>query len=82
MSPTNPFDEGAGPGRVNPFGDERAGEELDPLPTIQEAARRVRMLRARMGADGLTPSASRELVEHLAKALDATATAIARLQKP
>lgn len=81
MNPTNPFDDGPGAGRVNPFGDDDASETLDPLPTIQEAARRVRMLRSRMGADGLTPSAARELVDHLAKALDATATALNRLEK-
>ncbi len=75
MSPTNPFGDDDGGGKVNPFGDDDAPEG-DPLPIIEEAARRVRMLRSRMGSDGLTPSASRELVEHLAKALDATARAL------
>jgi len=73
MSPTNPFGDDDG-SKVNPFGDD--APKGDPLPIIEEAARRVRMLRSRMGADGLTPSASRELVEHLARALDATARAL------
>ena len=75
----NPFgdDEPLRPERVNPFGEE---PEL-PSPEaaagrIEQATRRVRSLRAQLGAEGLTPSATRELIDELATALEATAGAL------
>ncbi len=72
----NPFEDGAPTGRKqNPFGEEdpSAGTPEEAIARIEEAARRIRLLRSRMGAEGLTLSATRELIDHLASALDATA---------
>lgn len=80
----NPFgDEPTAPRRINPF-----GEEPEPTTSpheaatrIEQSARRVRSLRAQHGAEGLTPSAMRELIDELATALEATARAIRALEK-
>jgi hypothetical protein len=76
MARKNPFgDESeATPQRVNPFAD---GEEptttQEAIVRIEHAARTVRRLKDRLGAEGLTLSATRELIDELSKALDATA---------
>jgi flagellin-like hook-associated protein FlgL len=48
----------------------------DPIGRIEHAARKIRRLRSQMGADGLTPSAARELIDELTSALDAAARAL------
>lgn len=70
----NPFGDEAPPrGPVNPFGDDPAE---DPARTIGEAAARIRRLRAQVGAEGLSLSGTRELLDQVARALDATARAL------
>lgn len=71
----NPFgDETTGPTRRNPFADE--GGDLDPVTRIEHAARKIRGLRTQLGAEGLTLSATRELIDELSGALDAAARAL------
>jgi len=71
--PKNPFgDEHAGRTRGNPFGDDDSGLG-DPIARIENAARKIRGLRTQMGAEGLTLSATRELIDELTAALDAAA---------
>ncbi|HKJ91884.1 MAG TPA: hypothetical protein VJ957_01895 [Longimicrobiales bacterium] len=73
----NPFEDVPSSSKRNPFGDEdQAGAPATPeeaIGRIEESARRIRLLRSRMGAEGLTLSATRELIDHLALALDAAA---------
>jgi hypothetical protein len=72
----NPFgDEGReGPRRVNPFGDEpEINSAEEAAARLEHAARKVRGLRSQLGAEGLTLSATRELIEEIGAALDAAA---------
>ncbi|MFW6079495.1 MAG: hypothetical protein ACODAE_07740 [Gemmatimonadota bacterium] len=75
--------------RSNPFGDEPVNrrERRDPFGEappavegavdaanrIEQAARKIRGLRSRLGAEGLTPAATRELIDEIAAAFDAAA---------
>ena len=74
----NPFSD-ATPERErarNPFGEEietPSKEERDPAATLEYSAARIRRLRSLVGSEGLTLSATRELLDHLATALDAAA---------
>lgn len=74
----NPFDDELfEPKRVNPFGDEeeaRSAEES--IRRVEHAGRTVRRLKTQLGAEGLTLSATRELIDELSHALDATASAL------
>ena len=73
--PTNPFnDEPVARPKANPFGDD--SDLDDPIGRIEHAGRKIRRLRSQMGADGLTPSAARELIDELTAALDAAARAL------
>jgi flagellin-like hook-associated protein FlgL len=83
MSGKNPFgdDEPVGSERVNPFVDDE-GAHLDALGRIEHAARKIRRLRTQLGAEGLTLSATRELIDELAAALDATAKMLREVKKP
>jgi flagellin-like hook-associated protein FlgL len=82
MPAKNPFDQDRGPQRTNPF-----GEDLDPigfddaLGRIEHASRAVRRLKTQLGAEGLTLSATREMIDELSKALDATAKALRDLEQ-
>ncbi|MEJ2217570.1 MAG: hypothetical protein P8099_13250 [Gemmatimonadota bacterium] len=73
----NPFEDNTPNPRQNPFGEDddrgAAATPAEAVARIEEAAKRIRLLRSRMGAEGLTLSATRELIDHLASALDATA---------
>lgn len=77
MKPRNPFgdDAPAGPGRVNPFGDDD-DPAADPLIRLEHAARAIRGLRNQLGAEGLTLSAMRSLLDETAAGLDAAARAL------
>ena len=83
MSRKNPFgdDEPVGSERHNPFVDDESAH-LDPLGRIEHAARKIRRLRTQLGAEGLTLSATRELIDELAAALDATAKLLREVKKP
>lgn len=48
----------------------------DPAARIRGAATRIRSLRAQVGHDGLTPSASRTLIDELTAALEEVAAAL------
>ena len=65
--------------RANPFGDE--GGDLDPLARIEHAARKIRRLRTQLGAEGLTLSATRELIDEVTGALEATARSLRELRE-
>jgi flagellin-like hook-associated protein FlgL len=72
----NPFgDDVSGPARRNPFASDE-GSDLDAITRIEHAARKIRGLRTQLGAEGLTLSATRELIDELSAALDAAARAL------
>lgn len=48
----------------------------DPAARIRNAATRIRTLRGQVGHDGLTPSATRTLIDELTAALDEVAGAL------
>ena len=80
----NPFGEDKPfvPQRANPFADEEATGTLeDALGRIEHAARSVRRLKSQLGAEGLTLAATRELIDELSLALDATARALRELDR-
>lgn len=71
----NPFDDvPLTPKRVNPFGDapETVSTE-ESISRIEHASRSVRRLKQQLGAEGLTLSATRELIDEVSHALDAAA---------
>jgi hypothetical protein len=77
----NPFGDGeSDTGRpVNPFGEDEPRTSEDPseaAATIEHAAARIRRLKQQVGAEGLSLSATRELIDHLTRALDAAAAAL------
>jgi flagellin-like hook-associated protein FlgL len=80
----NPFgkDEDFVPQRINPFADaEDKGTMEDALGRIEHAARAVRRLKTQLGAEGLTLSATRELIDELSMALEAAARALRELDQ-
>jgi flagellin-like hook-associated protein FlgL len=78
MDPKNPFgDKPILPQRVNPFGEvEEPGSMEEAIGRIEHAARSIRRLKQQLGAEGLTLSATRELIDDVSKALDASARAL------
>jgi len=50
----------------------------DPASRIRSAAVRIRSLRGQVGHDGLTPSATRTLIDELTTALEEVASALER----
>ena len=54
----------------------------DPAARIRSAATKIRSLRGQVGHDGLTPSATRTLIDELTQALEEVATALDRGGKP
>jgi flagellin-like hook-associated protein FlgL len=83
MTANNPFEEaGSSSRRKNPFGDvEETVSFDDALGRIEHASRSVRRLKTQLGAEGLTLSATREMIDELSKALDATAKALRDLER-
>jgi flagellin-like hook-associated protein FlgL len=80
----NPFGEDKPfvPQRTNPFADaEDTGTMEDALSRIEHAARAVRRLKSQLGAEGLTLSATRELIDELSLALEAAARALRELDQ-
>jgi hypothetical protein len=78
----NPFgsDEPMGRQRENPFGDEPDPDTFDDaLMRIEHAGRRIRNLRSQLGAEGLTLSATREMMTELGTALSSTARVLREL---
>jgi flagellin-like hook-associated protein FlgL len=83
MPAKNPFAEpDPTPQRTNPFGEtDDPGSFDDALGRIEHAARTVRRLKTQLGAEGLTLSATRELIDEVSRALDATAKALRDLER-
>ena len=54
--------------KVNPFGED---EGLDPMKRLEGAPARLRALRARVGAEGMTGLDMRQLLDELAADIDA-----------
>ncbi len=48
----------------------------DPSARIRDAATRIRNLRGQVGHDGLSPAASRTLIDEITKALEAILSAL------
>ena len=74
----NPFGDDFVPGKrpANPFDDDTNVRGGDPAIRIEQASRRIRALRAQLGAEGFSPSATRELLDEIAAAFDSVARAI------
>jgi flagellin-like hook-associated protein FlgL len=83
MPSKSPFgDADSGSRRTNPFGDvEETISFDDALGRIEHASRSVRRLKTQLGAEGLTLSATREMIDELSKALDATSKALRELER-
>jgi len=52
----------------------------DPAERIRSATTRIRSLQGQVGHDGLTPSASRTLIDELTKALEEVARALDQMK--
>ena len=66
---TNPFGHDAEPPKkVNPFGED---EGLDPMKRLEGAPARLRALRARVGAEGMTGIDMRQLLDEIAADVEA-----------
>ena len=78
----NPFgDDNASAQRANPFGDvESTVSPAEAATRIDQAARKIRNLRSQLGAEGLTLPATRELIDEVASALEASARAIRQMR--
>ena len=74
----NPFgDDQTGRQKVNPFGEPETPDSAAEAATrIEQAARKIRNLRSQLGAEGLTVPATRELIDEIASALEASARVI------
>jgi hypothetical protein len=51
-------------------------EQRDPSGRIRDSVTRIRNLRGQVGQDGLTPAASRSLIDELARVLEEVARAL------
>ena len=64
------------PARENPFGEDVSTHSPAEAATrMEQAARRVRALRSQLGSEGLTISATRDLIDEVASAIEAAARA-------
>lgn len=54
----------------------------DPAARIRSAATKIRSLRGQVGHDGLTPSATRTLIDELTRALEEIAGTLDRERAP
>ncbi len=78
----NPFGDGAtGPQKSNPFGETEGPVSVgEAAIRIEQAARKIRNLRSQLGAEGLTIPATRELIDEIAIALEASAKALRHIR--
>ena len=82
--PKNPFGDEAGAGsqRAHPFGEDAGDAPVEEgANRAEHAARKIRGLRTQMGAEGLTLSATRELIDEVTGSLDAIARALRALDQ-
>ena len=77
----NPFGDDDRPKqKVNPFGEvEDDGGVEGAAERIEHAARKIRLLRLQIGAEGLTLSATRDLIDEITASLDAMSRALRQL---
>lgn len=62
--------------RDNPFGEELIKHSPEEAAErMEQAARRVRALRSQLGSEGLTISATRDLIDEVSSAIEAAARA-------
>jgi flagellin-like hook-associated protein FlgL len=83
MSKNNPFGEPyeAKP-KANPFGDDAdIGSVEEAATRMDHAARKIRQLKTQLGAEGLTLTATRDLIDEISAALDASARALRDLDR-
>ncbi|HEX7119430.1 MAG TPA: hypothetical protein VF212_11615 [Longimicrobiales bacterium] len=79
MSDRNPFGDGPvlPPRRVSPFGEEERTESPEEAAVrIEQAALKIRGFRRQLGSEGLTLTATREMIDEISAALDAVARAL------
>ena len=79
----NPFGDHEPPkSKVNPFGEELApGSIGEAALRMEQAARKIRLLKGQIGAEGLTLQAYRDLMDEVSAALEAGSRAITDLDK-
>lgn len=82
----NPFgddDDLPVPRPANPFGDDdrETATPAEAASAIEHVAARIQRLKAQVGAEGLTASGSRELMDQLSDALRSIARALRGLQR-
>ena len=78
----NPFERDFENRPANPFGDDEGVDQLEAAAKrVEHAARKIRTLRSQLGAEGLSPSAERELLDELSAGMDAAARAVRILQR-
>ena len=79
----NPFgDDAPKPVKRNPFGEQEDDEGVEGAANrIEHAARKIRLLRLQIGAEGMTLSATRDLIDEITASLDAMARALRDLDK-
>jgi hypothetical protein len=77
----NPFgDDTSDLQKTNPFGDTDANISVaDAANRIEQAARKIRGLRSQLGSEGLTLPATRELIDEVASALEASAKVLRQI---
>lgn len=64
----------------SPFGDDSLGK--DPASRIHTAVVRLRRVRSQVSAEGLTPAATRTVLDELVQALEAVADGLGTLRSP
>jgi len=79
----DPFGEPLQPkARVNPFGEDAGGDSVeDAAHRMDQAAAKIRQLKTQMGAEGLTLTATRDLIDEISAGLVAAARALRDLDK-
>ncbi len=79
----NPFgDDSPKREKVNPFGETEDDEGVaGAADRVEHAARKIRLLRLQIGAEGLTLSATRDLIDEITGSLDAMARALRELDR-
>ncbi|MEO5510301.1 MAG: hypothetical protein ABIV28_07820 [Longimicrobiales bacterium] len=83
MARKNPFgDDEPRREKVNPFGEHEGDEGVEgAAERIEHAARKIRMLKLQVGAEGLTLSATREMMDEITVSMDAMARALRELDR-
>ena len=83
MSKENPFGEPyETKPKLNPFGDDTGEGTVEEAATrMDHAARKIRQLKTQMGAEGLSLTATRDLIDEISTALDVCAKALREMDR-